>query len=63
MGSQAPPHFATISEDGLHVAGLDQAALEEWTLDLPLDAAATKVWLDQLTNATAELGPTTVTWH
>jgi hypothetical protein len=55
--------YAMISDDGSQVVALDKSTLVAWKLDLPFGAAATKAWLDELTNATAELGPTTVTWH
>ena len=55
--------FPTISEDGKRVMALSGTELVEWPIDVPQDADATAAWLDQLTNATAELGPTTLTWH
>jgi hypothetical protein len=55
--------FPTISDDGKTIMALEGTDLVEWPIDVPQDADATAAWLDRLTNATAELGPTTLTWH
>jgi hypothetical protein len=59
-----PMTLLSLSPDGKAVSAIDHhGRLVEWTLDLPTDAAQTTEWLNRMTNASAEAGPTTVTWH
>jgi hypothetical protein len=54
----------TLSQDGTKILGLDAlGTLLAWSIDVPDGSEATRAWLDRLTNATTELGPTTVTWQ
>jgi WD40 repeat protein len=62
-GRQGRVKSPTISDDGKSIMALEGTSLVEWPIDVPQDADATAAWLDRLTNATAELGPTTLTWH
>lgn len=57
------PRRYTSGDAGTSADGSPYYVMREWDLDLPEDAATTAAWLDQLTNATAELGPTTVSWQ
>ncbi|MEO8548437.1 MAG: hypothetical protein ABI678_00615 [Kofleriaceae bacterium] len=64
----APPHPGTaaspgLSDDGHYLAALIDSTFHLWKNDLPMSREATARWLDQLTNATAELGTATLTFH
>ncbi|HEU0031028.1 MAG TPA: WD40 repeat domain-containing serine/threonine protein kinase [Kofleriaceae bacterium] len=63
VGSASALRYPAISHDARQVLALDRDHLLAWDVDVPGDAAATKAWLFQLTNASAELGTTTMTWH
>jgi hypothetical protein len=52
-----------LSHDGRWLTALQSNRLVEWPIDIPETADATRAWLDRLTNATAELGPATLSWH
>jgi hypothetical protein len=52
-----------LSDDGHHVGALIESDLYLWDAEIPFERDATARWLDQLTNATAELGTATLTFH
>ena len=55
---------AQISPDGHRVLVLASSGVLVWTLGLPHDADATAHWLDTLTNATSDHGPSApLDWH
>jgi hypothetical protein len=55
---------AQISADASFVLGEAEDNMPIlWKVDLPSSSSATAAWLDQQTNATAELGTTTLTWR
>jgi len=57
--SHAPQQLVSvqISPDGRRVLATTSSGLLVWTLQLPTTAEVTAPWLDQLTNALAEHGP------
>ena len=54
---------AVISRDGKRVAAMLLGTIVVWDLELPMTAADTRSWLDQLTNASADLGASALTWR
>ena len=57
---------AQISADGTMVVAVSTDPTTNptvWKIDLPSTPSATAAWLDEQTNATAELGSTTLAWH
>ena len=58
-----PLNAVQLSSDGRRVSGLTGSTLWIWPLSLPPTAAETAAWLDQMTNATSELGTSTLTWQ
>jgi len=52
-----------MSDDGHRLGAIISGDLYLWNTAIPLDREATARWLDQLTNATAELGTATLTFH
>ena len=52
-----------MTSDGARMGGLINSTLWVWPLSLPETADATAAWLDQMTNATAELGASILTWQ
>ncbi len=52
-----------ISRDGTKIAAQVDTSFFVWNLALPATAAETRAWLDQLTNASADLGPSALTWR
>jgi hypothetical protein len=58
-----PIQYPSLSADGTALIGLVAGSAYLWRLTLPADAEATRRWLDELTNAIADMGPTTVTWR
>jgi len=64
----AAPHTGVatspgLSDDGHWAGALIDFNFELWENDLPMTREATARWLDRLTNATAELGTATLTFH
>jgi serine/threonine protein kinase len=51
---QAPFTSVDIAPDGSRVLASNATEVFVWTLALPADAAATKTWLEQMTNATID---------
>ena len=63
LGSSIQGDTATIMADGAHVVQmLGNEALGVWTLRLPTKREDVARWLGGITNATAHLGPSSVTW-
>lgn len=63
LGAARQTETAMVSRDGSHIVQmLGQEHLGIWTLQLPTKAEDVAGWLDGITNATAELGPSSVTW-
>ena len=63
LGSSIQGDTATIMADGAHVVQmLGNEALGVWTLRLPTKREDVASWLGGITNATADLGPSSVTW-
>ncbi len=52
-----------ISRDGKKIAATIDGTLIVLDLELPMTAAETRAWLDQLTNASADLGASALTWR
>jgi hypothetical protein len=53
----------TMSADGTIVMAVKEKTALVWRITLPQTAAETARWLDALTNASADLGTTTLTWQ
>ncbi|HEY0249871.1 MAG TPA: hypothetical protein VGC41_00005, partial [Kofleriaceae bacterium] len=52
-----------LSDDAHHLGVIVGGVLHLWDNPMPKDSAETARWLDQLTNASAELGTSTLTFH
>ncbi|MBL0218637.1 MAG: serine/threonine protein kinase [Myxococcales bacterium] len=63
LGARRQADTAAMSSDGSHIVQMiGQEQLGIWTLQLPTKAEDLGAWLYGITNATAELGPSSVTW-
>ncbi len=63
LGTTVQAQTAAITGDGAHVVQmLKNETLGVWNLRLPTKREDVAGWLDGITNATADLGPSSVTW-
>ncbi len=63
LGASRQAETAAVSRDGSRIVQMiGQEQLGIWTLQLPTKAEDVAGWLDGITNATSELGPSSVTW-